>query len=66
VSSQPVDETTLLAHCRARLASYKVPRHVWLRGESELPQKGSGKVDKAALRAEAVRLAGATGDAGRP
>ena len=46
----------LIAHCRERLASYKVPRHVWFCRESELPIKGSGKVDKALLRAEAARL----------
>ena len=50
----PVDE--LLAHCRARLASYKVPRRVWVRTDAELPLKGSGKVDKARLRDEATRL----------
>jgi len=50
-----VDE--LLAHCRGRLASYKVPRHVWFRRDDELPLKGSGKVDKARLRDEAARLA---------
>jgi acyl-CoA synthetase (AMP-forming)/AMP-acid ligase II len=47
---------TLVAWCRERLASYKVPRAVWLRREDELPQKSSGKADKAALRAEAARL----------
>jgi acyl-CoA synthetase (AMP-forming)/AMP-acid ligase II len=51
-----VDPAALVAWCRERLASYKVPRTVWLRPEDELPQKGSGKVDKAALRAEAARL----------
>jgi fatty-acyl-CoA synthase len=65
VSSQPVDEATLLAHCRARRASDMVPRQVWVRRGGELPQKGSGKVDKAALGAEAARLVGATGGAGR-
>ncbi|MCW5893894.1 MAG: acyl--CoA ligase [bacterium] len=55
------DSAAVLAHCRAHLASYKVPRHLWLRREEELPQKGSGKVDKAALRAEAARLTGASG-----
>ena len=65
VLSRPVDEAALLAHCGDRLASYKVPRHLWLRREDELPQKGSGKVDKTALRGEAARLAGATGGAGR-
>ncbi|HYC22646.1 MAG TPA: fatty acid--CoA ligase family protein, partial [Candidatus Bathyarchaeia archaeon] len=52
--SVEVDE--LLAHCRARLASYKVPRRVWLRREGELPVKASGKVDKRQLRAEAEQL----------
>jgi fatty-acyl-CoA synthase len=52
-----VDIENLLAHCRRALASYKVPRHVWLRREGELPLKGSGKVDKTRLREEATRLA---------
>jgi acyl-CoA synthetase (AMP-forming)/AMP-acid ligase II len=58
-----VDEEALLAHCRTHLASYKVPRRLWPRAEDALPLKGSGKVDKAALRAEAVRLT-AAGDPG--
>jgi acyl-CoA synthetase (AMP-forming)/AMP-acid ligase II len=60
VPKTTVDAADVLAHCRARLASYKVPRQLWLRREDELPQKGSGKADKAALRAEAARLAGVT------
>lgn len=56
VAKAPVAVDALVAHCKARLASYKVPRFVWLRREDELPQKGSGKADKAALRAEAARL----------
>jgi len=56
VPKAPVEPAALVAHCRAELASYKVPRFVWLRREEELPQKGSGKADKAALRAEAARL----------
>jgi acyl-CoA synthetase (AMP-forming)/AMP-acid ligase II len=59
VVTTPVDAAALTAHCRAELASYKVPRFVWIRREDELPQKGSGKVDKAALRAEAGRLTAA-------
>ena len=59
VASRPVEPAALIEHCRAELASYKVPRHVWVRGEDELPVRGSGKVDKAMLRAEAARLAGA-------
>jgi fatty-acyl-CoA synthase len=50
----------LLAHCRDALATYKVPRHLWIRREDELPQKGSGKVDKPRLREVAAQLAGAT------
>jgi fatty-acyl-CoA synthase len=59
-----VTDETLQAHCRERLAAYKVPRHLWLRAEHELPTKGSGKVDKAALRREAARLADAVRDGG--
>jgi acyl-CoA synthetase (AMP-forming)/AMP-acid ligase II len=58
VVSRPVEPAALLDHCRAELASYKVPRHLWLRREDELPLRGSGKVDKASLRAEAARLVG--------
>jgi len=60
VPKTAVDVAELLAHCRTRLASYKVPRQLWLKREDELPQKGSGKADKPALRAEAARLAGVT------
>ena len=59
VASRPVEIAALLEHCRAELASYKVPRHLWLRREDELPLRSSGKVDKALLRAEAARLVGA-------
>jgi fatty-acyl-CoA synthase len=62
VLTAPASVEELLAHCRQQLASYKVPRHVWIRREHELPQKGSGKVDKAALRAEAARLVATGGD----
>lgn len=47
----------LLEWCRSRLASYKVPRHLWLISESDLPTLGSGKVDKAGLRRIAVAWA---------
>jgi len=66
VATAPVTVDALLAHCRAELASYKVPRHLWLVRDDELPQKGSGKVDKAALRAEAERRAAAVRDGGDP
>jgi len=57
VAARPVAPAALVEHCRAELASYKVPRHVWLRREDELPLRSSGKVDKSVLRAEAARLA---------
>ncbi|TMB54520.1 MAG: hypothetical protein E6J56_10770 [Deltaproteobacteria bacterium] len=49
----------LQAFCRETLASYKVPRCVFLVGETELPRTATGKVEKAALR----RLAEARGGA---
>ena len=43
-----LDETAVVAHARAHLASYKVPRSVsWL---DELPKTGSGKILKRELR----------------
>ena len=66
VLKRHVDEEALLGHCRERLASYKVPRRLWVRSEDALPTKGSGKVDKAALRVEAAVLtAGDDPGAGR-
>jgi len=62
VLARPVEAEELLAHCRARLASYKVPRHLWVRADGDLPLKGSGKVDKARLCAEAAALVRSGGD----
>jgi fatty-acyl-CoA synthase len=42
------DEAELTAFCRAKLASYKVPR-IW-RFVDQFPQTGSGKIQKFALR----------------
>lgn len=56
VTDGAVTAETLLAFCRERLASYKVPRHLFLRTESELPVAGSGKVLKQQLREEATAL----------
>jgi acyl-CoA synthetase (AMP-forming)/AMP-acid ligase II len=44
----PCDAATLQAHCRARLAGYKVPRDVVL--VAALPRTGSGKINKRMLR----------------
>jgi fatty-acyl-CoA synthase len=52
------DAETLLDHCRARLASYKVPRFVFFTSEDELPTLGSGKLDRRQLRERAAALAG--------
>jgi acyl-CoA synthetase (AMP-forming)/AMP-acid ligase II len=43
-----IDEQELIAHCRARIAHYKVPRSITF--VAELPRLASGKVSKVALR----------------
>jgi acyl-CoA synthetase (AMP-forming)/AMP-acid ligase II len=53
-----VDTDELLAFCRERLASYKVPRHIFFRQEHQLPSAGSGKVLKQRLQEEAATLVG--------
>jgi acyl-CoA synthetase (AMP-forming)/AMP-acid ligase II len=45
----------LIAHCRAQLANYKVPKRFVIR--EALPLLPIGKLDKAALRAEALGMA---------
>jgi acyl-CoA synthetase (AMP-forming)/AMP-acid ligase II len=53
------DEAELIAFCRAQLASYKVPKHVFVIAEAAVPRTGTGKVAKPVLRREAeTRLAG--------
>jgi fatty-acyl-CoA synthase len=50
----------LQAFCKASLASYKVPRHVFFLPDGAVPRTGSGKVEKPALRRDAeARLRGA-------
>jgi fatty-acyl-CoA synthase len=51
-------EEQVLAHCRERLAAYKVPRRLFFVEEHELPTLGSGKVDRRRLRERAAELAG--------
>ena len=41
-------EHEVTEHCRARVASFKIPRHVFV--VDELPMTASGKVQKACLR----------------
>jgi long-chain acyl-CoA synthetase len=45
-----LDEGSLIAHCRARIAGYKVPKSVTFQHEP-LPKSGPGKVLKRTLRA---------------
>ena len=50
-------------HCRAQLAAYKVPRHIFLCTEADLPTLGSGKIDKQRLRQlAAARAASSSAD----
>jgi acyl-coenzyme A synthetase/AMP-(fatty) acid ligase len=42
-----VDEAALIAHCRAHLAPYKVPKRVFL--QPDLPKNAGGKIEKPKL-----------------
>lgn len=53
-----VDAEALRAFCGESLASYKVPRHVFVIDEAAVPRTATGKIEKAALRREATRLLG--------
>ena len=44
----PIDEAALRAHCKAQLASYKVPRGFF--AIADMPKNSAGKVVKARLR----------------
>lgn len=54
------DETGLIAHCRERLAGFKLPRHVVF--VTDFPMTGSGKIQKAPLTAQAEAAFGAGGE----
>jgi fatty-acyl-CoA synthase len=56
VVGQQITEKEVTDHCRGRIASYKIPRHVFL--VDEFPMTGSGKVQKVKLREEARRRLG--------
>ena len=49
LSATDADVAALQAHCRSRLAGYKVPREIRLLTEP-LPRTASGKLRRAALR----------------
>ncbi|HMH51640.1 MAG TPA: AMP-binding protein [Candidatus Acidoferrum sp.] len=51
---QALTEDDVLAHCRGRIASFKIPRRVIF--VDDFPMTSSGKIQKVRLRAEAARL----------
>jgi fatty-acyl-CoA synthase len=50
---QRVTESDVLAYCRGRIASFKIPRHVLF--VEEFPMTSSGKIQKVRLREEALK-----------
>jgi fatty-acyl-CoA synthase len=52
-SGTKISPEELIAFCRERLASFKVPKHYFFR---ELPKTATGKIQKFVLREEAARL----------
>jgi len=58
---QQTSAEDLRTFCREALASYKVPRHLFVVGEGEVPRTATGKVEKAALRRAAEALVARTG-----
>jgi fatty-acyl-CoA synthase len=48
-----VTSDDVLAHCRGRIASFKIPRHVFI--VDDFPMTSSGKIQKVKLRDEALR-----------
>lgn len=51
---RPVEEADLKAFVKERVASFKVPHHVFLRNEARLPRLATGKIAKAKLKEEAL------------
>jgi acyl-CoA synthetase (AMP-forming)/AMP-acid ligase II len=54
-SGEAPDPAALADFVRASLASYKVPRHVFVIEETAVPRTATGKIEKPALRREAER-----------
>jgi len=50
------DAAAILAFCRARLASYKVPARLVLRSATEFPRTPTGKIHKPTLRDELAAI----------
>ncbi|MBL6598083.1 MAG: AMP-binding protein [Alphaproteobacteria bacterium] len=47
-----VTTADLVAHCRAQLASYKVPAHISIRAADAFPRTATGKIHKPGLKLE--------------
>jgi len=60
-AGQAGDAAALRAFCRGALASYKVPRHVFVVDAAAVPRTGTGKVEKPALRRAVAALIAAQG-----
>jgi fatty-acyl-CoA synthase len=50
-AGQSVDEAVVIEHCKGRIASFKIPRHVIF--VDEFPMTSSGKIQKVKLREQA-------------
>ena len=50
------DPDAIIAHCRDRLARFKVPAHVFPIADVELPTSASGKIQKFLLTERATKL----------
>lgn len=55
-AAQKITTEEVAEHCRGKVASFKIPRHVLV--FNEFPMTGSGKVQKVKLREEARRRLG--------
>jgi fatty-acyl-CoA synthase len=53
-----ISEESLRAFVKERAASFKVPHHIFFRGESQLPRLATGKIAKVRLAEEARRELG--------
>lgn len=53
---QRIEADALRSFCREALASYKVPRFLFVVAAADVPRTGTGKVEKAALRRAAEAL----------
>ncbi|MDR2881038.1 MAG: acyl--CoA ligase [Azoarcus sp.] len=57
-----ITESEIKDYLRSRVAAYKMPRDIWFTTDDALPKTGTGKVQKARLREQALALV----NAGKP